>query len=139
MKIGHTGRTRVEELILATVLIVIAVRTALPTKPTVYGPYLVKAVFAFLIAAPAVALFLARTMATRKNALLAVFITYGYSGGLAIVLDPLRFGAASALLGCGAFAGYLYFLTRKELKWIQQQSSPSSPPDPVLRDGSSSG
>jgi hypothetical protein len=132
MRIGHSGRTRVEELILAPVLFIIAIRTALPigNSAGVYGHYWVKILFAALIATPAIWLWFAHTLTQRKHALLAVVITYGYCGLLVGVLDWTRFAAAAAILGCGGIAGYLYYLTREEISWIQQQSSPSPPPAP---------
>jgi len=137
MQIGHSGRTRVEEIILAVVLLIFAVRTAMPTMVTVYGLYVVKVVFAAAIATPAAWLLLARTLPQRKHALLAVFITYFYCWVLSAVVDWPRFTATAAVFGLCAFAGYLYYLTREEIKWIQQQSSPSSLLDPASRDTSS--
>lgn len=130
MQIGHSGRTRVEERILAIVLLFFAVRTALPTTTTIYGFYFVKLVFTVLIAGPGVWLLLSRTLVQRKHALLAVVITYFYCGGLTIALDWTRFAFGAAILGLCAFSGYLYYLTREEITWIHQESSPLPPPGP---------
>jgi uncharacterized membrane protein YfcA len=132
MLIGHSGRTRVEELILAMVLLIIAVRAAIPTpNNTIYGFYWVKAIFAVLIAAPAVWLIAARTLEHRKHALLAAVITYTYCGALPVVRDWSLFGFGAGLIGLGGgFSIYLYYLTREEITWIQQQSSPSQPQGP---------
>jgi inner membrane protein involved in colicin E2 resistance len=138
MRIGHTGRTRVEELVIATVLLLVGVRSALPLGTTVYGQYWIKAVFAVILTAPAVLLYLSHTLEQRKRALLFVFITFAYSGVLTVVLQWQSFASAGMLLGFSALSGYLYYLTRGEIKWTQQHSSPSSLPDPVSPDTSSS-
>lgn len=124
MKIGHWGRTRVEEIILAVVLLIIAVRTALPLGPSAYNSLVVKMAFAFLTAAPAVWLLLARGLPQRKKALLGVVIAYTFTGLLVVYVDWTRFAVGSALLGLGALSGYLYYLTAREIKWAQQNSLP---------------
>jgi hypothetical protein len=126
MKIGHSGHTRVEELILAFVLLVVALRTALPLGSAVYVNTALKITFAILIALPALFLLKAHTLLQRKRALLAVFITYGYITILTVVVDPARFGVAGLSLGLGAVAAYLYFVARLEIKtWGQENSSQS--------------
>jgi hypothetical protein len=138
MRIGHSGHTRVEELVIAVVLFVVGVHSALPIGTTVYGHYWIKACFAVLISAAAVLLFAARTLDQRKNALLYVCVTYFYSGGLTVVFQWQSFASVCMLLGFSALSGYLYYVTRGYLKWTQQQSSRSSSPDPVSPDTSSS-
>lgn len=120
MRIGHSGRTRVEEIILAVALLFVAARTALPLGATVYGHLALKLVFAVLIAAPALWLLRTHQLAERKRALLGVFITYVYIGLLTVVVDWTRFGSAAAILALAAESGYLYFITAQELKWEQQ-------------------
>jgi hypothetical protein len=136
MQIGHTGRTRIEEIVIAVALLIVGARSALPIGTTIYGNYWIKAIFAVLIAAPAVVLLLARTLERRKWGLLFVFITFAYSGLLTIALQWQSFASAGLLLGFSALSGYLYYLTRGEIKWTQQQSSHSSPQDPVSPDTS---
>lgn len=126
MKIGHSGHTRVEELILALVLLVVALRTALPLGSAVYGNTAVRITFTILIALPALFLLKAHTLLQRKRALLAVFVTYGYITILTVVVDPGRFAVAGLSLGLGAMAAYLYFVARLEIKTWGQENSPQS-------------
>jgi hypothetical protein len=130
MQIGHTGKTRVEELVLAGALLIIALRTALPIHggSAAYGNQTVKLLFAALIAIPGMCLLLVRTLATRKRALLWVFVTYAYIGTLVPIVDWTRFGSAAALLTLAVISGHLYYVTAREIRWTQAQSSLSSPP-----------
>jgi hypothetical protein len=129
MQIGHTGRTRVEEIILACALLVIAVRTALPIGgPGAYGHLAVKFGFAVLMAVPGVWLLFSRNMVSRKRSLWWVCVTYYYVGALVPIVDWTRFGTAAALFALAAQAGYLYYITAEEIRWTQAQSSRSSPP-----------
>lgn len=129
MQIGHTGRTRIEEIVLAIALLVIAIRTALPIGGAgVYGVIAVKLTFGMAIAVPAVWLLLARTLSSRCRSLLWVFITYSYVGLLVPFVDWTRFGTAAVVLACAAIAGYLYYVTAKEIRWTKEQLSHSSPP-----------
>lgn len=126
MQIGHSGHTRFEELILAFVLLVVAIRTALPLGSTVYSNAAVKIAFAVLVALPAFFLIKARTLVQRKRALLAVFITYAYIAILTVAVDPTKFAIAGMSVGLGSIAAYLYFVARLEIKtWDQESSSQS--------------
>lgn len=133
MMIGHTGRTRVEELILAVGLLVIAVRTASPIGTTsVYGAVAIKVTVGLLIAVPAVFLVLCKKLPARRTSLFWVFVTYAYVGLLVPIVDWTRFGTAGAIFALAALSGYLYYVTAEEIKWTQAQSSRSSPPsEPV--------
>lgn len=129
MLIGHTGRTRVEEVILGIGLSIIAIRTMAPIgAPGVYGQLWIKLVFGVLIDTPAVLLLFARSLPARRTALFWVFVTYAYVGGLVPIVDWTRFGTAAAMLSLAGIAGYLYFVTAREIKWTQEQSPRSSPP-----------
>ena len=121
MQIGHHGRTRVDEIILSIGLIVVAIRTALPIGPSVYGQHLaVKLAFAVAVAAPAVWLLLAGTLDRRRRALLFVFGTYAYVGLLVLVVDWTRFGTSGVLLTCACVAMHLYYVAAREIKWLHQ-------------------
>lgn len=130
MQIGHTGRTRVEELVLAAVLFVIAVRTAIPigNSAGVYGTVIAKIVVGLLIAIPAALLLVARTLKCRKRALFWAFVTFAYVGLLVPIVDWTRFGTAAAILGLALISGYLYYVTAEEIKWTPERSEPSRPP-----------
>lgn len=129
MQIGHSGKTRIEEIVLAVALLVIAVRTALPIGSVgVYGVIAVKLGFGALLAAPALLLLCARSLPARRRALLWTFISYAYVGVLVPVLDWTRFGSAAAILALAAISGYLYYVTAREIRWTQEQSSRSSRP-----------
>jgi hypothetical protein len=129
MQIGHT---RPIEVIVAIVLLVVAIRVALPLPSTVYTNIWIKAVFTVLLGAPAVLLLLARGLRARKRALVGVLGTFMYSGILGVVLEPARFAGAAAWLGLGAITGYLYLVTAREMakeaEWTPDGSSPSPPP-----------
>ena len=129
MLIGHTGRTRVDEIFLAVALIVIAVRTAMPLgSPGAYGTMTVKLAFSAALAVPAVLLLAARSLPRRRTGLFWVFVTYSYTGFLVAIVDWTRFGSAAGLLALAGIAGHLYYVTAREIKWTQAQSPRSSPP-----------
>lgn len=129
MLIGHTGRTRIEEFVLSAALLVIAARTALPLGGLgAYGHLSAKIAFAVAILVPAVWLLLARSLASRARALFWTFVTYAYVAALVLIVDWTRFGSAAAILALAAIAGYLYYVTAREIKWIQGPSPQSSPP-----------
>lgn len=132
MQIGHTGHTRPLELIVAGVLLAFAVLVAMPIHSAVYTGIAIKLVFSVLFAGPAVWLMCARGMQGRKKALLAVLLTYAYSGllalAVAILFDASRFGVSAAIFGLTAITAYLYFVTAWEIKWERSGSSRSAPP-----------
>lgn len=130
MQIGHTGRARVIEFIIATALLIIAVRTSLPIGNSVgvYGFTAIKVTFAFIIAAPPAWLLIARTLSARRTALLWTCVTYSYVATLVPIVDWTRFGTAAALFALAAVSGYLYYITAREIKWTKALSSRSSPP-----------
>jgi len=129
MQREHLGRTRIEETVLASALLVIAIRTALPIGSAgVYGVMAVKLAFGVALAAPALWLLTAHSLTGRRRALMWTFISYAYVGVLVPIVDWTRFGSAAAILALAALAVNLYYDTARKIKWTQARSSRSLPP-----------
>lgn len=103
------------ETVMAIVVLIYAVRTALPIGIAgAYPSMAVKLVFSPLVAAPGVWLLWAKSSKWRARALLAVVGTNIYLASLGLVFDWTRFGAVGSALGMAAIGVILYTKARAE-------------------------
>lgn len=107
--------TRRADVTLSVVLLVYAVRTALPLGTSrVYVDEYVRLVFASLVALPAVLLLVVSRETRRMKVLLAVSATYLYVTLLALVADWTRFASAASSLGLAILALMLWTSAKVE-------------------------
>jgi hypothetical protein len=119
------------ERIVATVLVVVAIRVVAPLPSMVYTHLAPKLIFSALIGGAGVWLLLARNVHRRRQSLRVVLITCLYLVLLSVYIDWTRFGSIAAFLGLAAITGFLYRNVRaKEIEWKPDGSSRSSPPQP---------
>jgi hypothetical protein len=111
----RTGTYRAIETVMSVVLLIVAVRTAVPVGPSqIYLNEWLRVLSAAIIAAPAVWLLFAKSAKARPRALLFTVFTYFYLSALGLINDWTRFPSVALAVGFSAIGVILYVGARAE-------------------------